>query len=90
MGLAAEFSNRAEGVVVNDTVRHHPIEYLIAAGFYWPSASSAGRRFGTYAQMSPCGARALFSASRELPARECLKSRAMLLTPWRIARTAAA
>jgi sterol desaturase/sphingolipid hydroxylase (fatty acid hydroxylase superfamily) len=143
-------------VDVTTSVRHHPIEYLLAAGFYWLAVLALGipmivvlshglavfaaaalthgnislpewlervlrplvitidlhlvhhsisydeananfgavlsvwdRLFGTYAQISRGSRERLVFGVRELPPRDCLKPSAMLLTPWRIARTTA-
>jgi len=141
-------------VDVTTSVRHHPIEYLLATGFYWLAVLALGipaivvlshglamfaaaavthgnitlpgwlerllrplvitvdlhlvhhsiefsrenwnygavlsiwdRLFGTYAQISRAQRDRLVFGVRELPPRDCLKPSAMLLTPWRIART---
>jgi sterol desaturase/sphingolipid hydroxylase (fatty acid hydroxylase superfamily) len=143
-------------VDVTTSVRHHPIEYLLAAGFFWlavlaldipvvavmsyaPAVFVAAavthgnirlpewlerllrpvvitldlhlvhhsmaydeananfgavlsiwdRLFGTYAQITRAQRERLVFGVRELPRRDCLKPSAMLLTPWRLARTTA-
>jgi sterol desaturase/sphingolipid hydroxylase (fatty acid hydroxylase superfamily) len=143
-------------VDVTTSVRHHPIEYLIATGFYWLAVLALGipapivlshafavfaaaavthgnislpewlerllrpvvitldlhlvhhsisdsqananfggvlsiwdRLFGTYVEIGRAQRDQLVFGVRELPRRDCLKPSAMLLTPWRIGRTAA-
>ena len=142
-------------VDVTTSVRHHPIEYLIATGFYWVAVLALGipvvvvvthglavfvaatvthgnirlpewlerllqpvvitvdlhlihhsisydqananfgavlsvwdRLSGTYARLPRAQQDRIIFGIRELPRRDCLKPSAMLLSPWRIFRTA--
>ena len=45
------------------------------------------RIFGSYATIARSQHDAIVFGVRELPRRECLKATAMMLTPWRLART---
>jgi sterol desaturase/sphingolipid hydroxylase (fatty acid hydroxylase superfamily) len=143
-------------VDVTTSVRHHPIEYVLAAGFFWLAVLALGipvvvvishtlavfaaaavthgntrlpewlerllqpvvitvdlhlvhhsmsyneananfgaifsvwdRLFGTYIRLPRAQQDRIVFGVRELPRRDCLKPSAMLLTPWRIARTTA-
>jgi sterol desaturase/sphingolipid hydroxylase (fatty acid hydroxylase superfamily) len=65
---------------------HHSIEFSRANWNYGAVLSIWDRLFGTYAQISRAQRARLVFGVRELPARQCLKFSAMMLTPWRLAR----
>jgi sterol desaturase/sphingolipid hydroxylase (fatty acid hydroxylase superfamily) len=68
---------------------HHSIEFSRVNWNYGAVLSIWDRLFGTYAQISRARRERLVFGVRELPRRDCLKPSAMLLTPWRLARTTA-
>jgi sterol desaturase/sphingolipid hydroxylase (fatty acid hydroxylase superfamily) len=65
---------------------HHSIEFSRENWNYGAVLSAWDRLFGTYAQISRAQRARLVFGVRELPARQCLKFSAMMLTPWRLAR----
>ena len=69
---------------------HHSIELSRENWNYGAVFSIWDRLFGTYAPITRAQRERLVFGVRELPRRDCLKPSAMLLTPWRIARAAAA
>jgi sterol desaturase/sphingolipid hydroxylase (fatty acid hydroxylase superfamily) len=69
---------------------HHSVVFEQANSNYGAVLSIWDRLFGTYTRLSrPQHERIIFGV-RELPRRDCLKPTAMLLTPWRISRSAIA
>jgi sterol desaturase/sphingolipid hydroxylase (fatty acid hydroxylase superfamily) len=69
---------------------HHSVVFEQANSNYGAVLSIWDRLFGTYTRLSrPQHERITFGV-RELPRRDCLKPTAMLLTPWRISRSAVA
>jgi sterol desaturase/sphingolipid hydroxylase (fatty acid hydroxylase superfamily) len=69
---------------------HHSVVYDQANSNYGAVLSVWDRSFGTYTRLTRTQHDNIVFGVRELPARECLKPSAMLLTPWRLARTARA
>jgi sterol desaturase/sphingolipid hydroxylase (fatty acid hydroxylase superfamily) len=65
---------------------HHSIEFSRENWNYGAVLSIWDRLFGTYSQISRAQRERLVFGVRELPARQCLKFSAMMLTPWRLAR----
>jgi sterol desaturase/sphingolipid hydroxylase (fatty acid hydroxylase superfamily) len=65
---------------------HHSIDFSRENWNYGAVLSIWDRLFGTYAQISRAQRERLVFGVRELPARQCLKFSAMMLTPWRLAR----
>ena len=68
---------------------HHSIELSRVNWNYGAVFSIWDRLFGTYAQITRAQRECLVFGVRELPRRDCLKPSAMLLTPWRLARSTA-
>jgi sterol desaturase/sphingolipid hydroxylase (fatty acid hydroxylase superfamily) len=69
---------------------HHSIAYDEANANFGAVLSIWDRLFGTYLRLTRAQQGRLVFGVRELPRRDCLKPSAMLLTPWRIPRAAAA
>jgi sterol desaturase/sphingolipid hydroxylase (fatty acid hydroxylase superfamily) len=69
---------------------HHSISYDEANANFGAVLSIWDRIFGTYRRLPRAQQERLVFGVRELPARECLTPSAMLLTPWRLARTPSA
>jgi sterol desaturase/sphingolipid hydroxylase (fatty acid hydroxylase superfamily) len=65
---------------------HHSIEFSRANWNYGAVLSIWDRLFGTLTRMSREEHEKIVFGVRELPARDCLKPSAMLLTPWRLGR----
>jgi len=68
---------------------HHSIEFSRENRNYGAVLSIWDRLFGTYTLISRAQRERLVFGVRELPARDCLRPGAMLLTPWRLARATA-
>jgi sterol desaturase/sphingolipid hydroxylase (fatty acid hydroxylase superfamily) len=67
---------------------HHSIEFSRENWNYGAVLSIWDRLFGTLIRMTREEHEKIVFGVRELPRRDCLKPSAMLLTPWRIVRTA--
>jgi sterol desaturase/sphingolipid hydroxylase (fatty acid hydroxylase superfamily) len=65
---------------------HHSVRFDQANSNYGAVLSIWDRFFGSYTEMTRIQHDKIVFGVRELPARECLKPSAMLLTPWRLAR----
>jgi sterol desaturase/sphingolipid hydroxylase (fatty acid hydroxylase superfamily) len=68
---------------------HHSIAYDEANANFGAVLSVWDRLFGTYRSLGRAQCEQLVFGVRELPAPECLKPSAMLLTPWRLPRAVA-
>ena len=69
---------------------HHSVVYEEANANFGAVLSIWDRIFGTYRWLPRAQQERIVFGVRELPPRDCLKPSAMLLTPWRISRAAAA
>jgi sterol desaturase/sphingolipid hydroxylase (fatty acid hydroxylase superfamily) len=69
---------------------HHSVLFEQANSNYGAVLSIWDRLFGTYTRLSRPQHESIIFGVRELPRRDCLKPSAMLLTPWRISRSAVA
>jgi sterol desaturase/sphingolipid hydroxylase (fatty acid hydroxylase superfamily) len=67
---------------------HHSVVFEPANSNYGAVLSIWDQLFGTYARLPRAQQDRIVFGVRELPRRDCLKPSAMLLTPWRISRTA--
>jgi len=67
---------------------HHSISHNEANANFGAVFSVWDRLFGTYVQINRAQRERLVFGVRELPARDCLKPSAIMLTPWRLARAA--
>jgi sterol desaturase/sphingolipid hydroxylase (fatty acid hydroxylase superfamily) len=69
---------------------HHSVIFEQANSNYGAVLSVWDRLFGTFTSISRSQHERVVFGVRELPRRDCLKPSAMLLTPWRLSRAAAA
>jgi sterol desaturase/sphingolipid hydroxylase (fatty acid hydroxylase superfamily) len=67
---------------------HHSVVFEQANSNYGAVFSVWDRLFGTYTSLNRAQHDRIVFGVHELPPRDCLKASAMLLTPWRVARTA--
>jgi sterol desaturase/sphingolipid hydroxylase (fatty acid hydroxylase superfamily) len=68
---------------------HHSIAFDQANSNYGAVLSVWDRLFGSFTRVTRAQHDRIVFGVRELPRRDCLKPSAMMLTPWRIARTTA-
>jgi sterol desaturase/sphingolipid hydroxylase (fatty acid hydroxylase superfamily) len=68
---------------------HHSIAFDQANSNYGAVLSVWDRLFGSFTRVTRTQHDRIVFGVRELPRRDCLKPSAMILTPWRIARTTA-
>jgi sterol desaturase/sphingolipid hydroxylase (fatty acid hydroxylase superfamily) len=68
---------------------HHSIAFDQANSNYGAVLSVWDRLFGSFTGVTRAQHDRIVFGVRELPRRDCLKPSAMMLTPWRITRTAA-
>ena len=68
---------------------HHSVRFEEANSNYGAVLSIWDRLFGTFTRITRADHERIVFGVRELPARDCLRPSAMILTPWRIARTTA-
>ena len=68
---------------------HHSVRFEEANSNYGAVLSICDRLFGTFTRITRADHERIVFGVRELPARDCLRPSAMILTPWRIARTTA-
>jgi sterol desaturase/sphingolipid hydroxylase (fatty acid hydroxylase superfamily) len=68
---------------------HHSVVHKQGNTNFGAVLSVWDRLFGTYVRINRAEHERMVFGVRGLPRRECLKPSAMLLTPWRISRTAA-
>jgi sterol desaturase/sphingolipid hydroxylase (fatty acid hydroxylase superfamily) len=68
---------------------HHSVAFAEANSNYGAVLAIWDRLFGTYTRLTRAQHDSIIFGVRELPRRDALRPAAMLLTPWRMARTAA-